>query len=126
MLACLSALTWAATAQLACNASTFINGQPFPSLLDVDLEQLVAGLEGGLFTTVDLVQAYQERINEVNGTLHAVTQLNPDALSIAQELDAERKNGTLRSTLHGIPILIKNNIGTADVSIPTSHNWNLR
>lgn len=115
MLACVSVLTWAVAAQLTCNASTYINGHPFPSLLDVDLEQLVTGLEAGLFTSVDLVNAYVARVNEANGTLHAVTQLNPDAVIIAQELDAERRNGTIRGPLHGVPILIKNNIATFDV-----------
>lgn len=54
------------------------------------------------------------RIAEVNGQLHAVVEMNPDALSIAAALDAERKNGIVRSPLHGIPMLIKNNIATAD------------
>ena len=59
-------------------------------------------------------QAYIARILEVNDTVHAVVEINPDGLSIAAELDAERKNGTQRGPLHGIPILIKNNIATAD------------
>jgi len=59
-------------------------------------------------------QAYVARILEVNNTLHMVTQLNPDALAIAAELDVQRANGAIRGPLHGIPILIKNNIATAD------------
>ena len=59
-------------------------------------------------------KAYIARIKEVNGTLNMVTEINPDALSIAAELDAERANGIVRGPLHGVPILIKNNIATMD------------
>jgi len=71
-------------------------------MIDVTLEDLDFGLEAGLFTSVDLVQTYIDRILEVNGTLHMVTELNPDALSIAGQLDAMRANGTLLGPLHGI------------------------
>jgi amidase len=63
---------------------------------------------------VDLVKAYSARIMEVNSTLRMVTEINPDALAIAAELDAMRANGTILGPLHGLPILIKNNIATAD------------
>jgi amidase len=111
--------------QTSCNNTTSINGEPFPSLLDVTLEQVVVGLESGLFTSVDLVNAYVARIGEVNGTVHAVTQLNPDALAIAQQLDDERANGTMRGPLHGIPIIIKNNIATADKMDNTAGSYAL-
>ncbi|KAL9115364.1 MAG: hypothetical protein Q9227_000685 [Pyrenula ochraceoflavens] len=71
------------------------------------------------------VKAYVARIEEVNGTLHMVTELNPDALSIAAELDAERANGTNRGPLHGIPILIKNNIATNDLMNNTAGSYAL-
>jgi len=78
-----------------------------------------------------IFQAYLGRIEEVNGILKAVTEVNPDALAIAAALDAERCAGTLRGydfrefyqtvlatdesrPLHGIPILLKNNIATDD------------
>jgi hypothetical protein len=86
----------------------------FPSLINVTTEDLATGLETGRFTSVDLVKAYSARIMEVNSTLHMVTELNPDALAIAAELDAMRANGTILGPLHGLPILIKNNIATAD------------
>lgn len=54
------------------------------------------------------------RIAEVNPILHAVNEVNPDALAIAADLDAARANGTTLGPLHGIPILIKDNIATAD------------
>ncbi|KAF2206290.1 hypothetical protein CERZMDRAFT_53478 [Cercospora zeae-maydis SCOH1-5] len=97
----------------------------FPSLLTADLDDLVTGLEAGLFTSVDLVQAYTARIEEVNELLHAVTEVNPDALSIASDLDAQRKNGTNLGPLHGIPILIKNNIATADQMNNTAGSYSL-
>jgi amidase len=104
---------------------TSIKGTPFPSLIDVDLEDLVTGLESGLFTSVDLVKAYTERIMEVNSTLHMVTELNPDAIAIAKQADALRANGTVLSPLHGIPILIKNNIATDDKMNNTAGSWSL-
>ena len=67
-----------------------------------------------LFSVFDSVKAYIARINEVNGTLNCVTEINPDAVSIAAQLDAERANGTIRGPLHGVPIIIKNNIATDD------------
>lgn len=86
----------------------------FPSLISVTTEELATGLEAGRFTSVDLVKAYSARIMEMNSTLRMVTELNPDALAIAAELDAMRANGTILGPLHGSPILIKNNIATAD------------
>lgn len=62
---------------------------------------------------------------EVNSTLHMVIELNPDALSIAAQLDAERANGTTRGPLHGVPILIKNNIATNDKMNNTAGSYAL-
>lgn len=62
---------------------------------------------------------------EVNSTLRMVTEVNPDALSIAAELDAKRKNGTVYGPLHGIPILIKNNIATDDKMPNTAGSYAL-
>ncbi|MCJ1271812.1 hypothetical protein MMC22_011717 [Lobaria immixta] len=97
-----------------------MKGKPFPNLLDVTTQDLTFGLKSGLFSSVDLVkavkyvQAYIARIEEVNPILNVITELNPDALGIAANLDAERKNGTTRGPLHGVPIIIKNNIATMD------------
>lgn len=112
--AVLSSITLAVSLIIPPYATTSINGTKFPLLLDATLDDLVIGLESELFTSVDLVKAYSARILEVNGTLHMVTELNPDALSIAANADALRKNGTVLGPLHGIPILIKNNIATDD------------
>jgi amidase len=107
------------------NATTAINGKAFPALIDATTEDLITGLESGLFTSVDLVNAYTARIMEVNATLHMVTELNPDALLIAAEADGLRANGTVLGPLHGIPILIKNNIATADKMDNTAGSWSL-
>ncbi|KAL8994009.1 MAG: hypothetical protein Q9169_005908 [Polycauliona sp. 2 TL-2023] len=82
-------------------------GLVYPTLINATTKELETGLEQGLFTSCDLVKAYVARIAEVNSTLRAVTETNPDALSIAAQLDAERANGTTRGPLHGMPILIK-------------------
>ncbi|OCK78228.1 amidase [Lepidopterella palustris CBS 459.81] len=97
-----------------CLNETKVKGVIFPGLIEATTEDLIAGLESKLFSSVDLVNTYVARINEMNSTLHMVTELNPDALCIAAELDAERANGTVRGPLHGMPILIKNNIATRD------------
>ncbi|OAP58457.1 putative amidase [Fonsecaea erecta] len=69
--------------------------------------------------------AYVARIHEVNDTLHAVTEINPDALAIASQLDDERVGGLTRGPLHGLPILIKNNIATNDSMNTTAGSWAL-
>ena len=104
---------------------TGIYGPDFPSLIDADLEDLKIGLERGIFTSVDLVKTYEARIAEVNSTLHMVTELNPDALSIAADLDAQRAKGNILGPLHGIPILIKNNIATYDKMGNSVGSWAL-
>lgn len=85
-----------------------------PNLLDATLEELLRGLEDGLFTSVDLVKTYIARTEETNEHLRAVTEINPDAIAIAESLDAARRDGHVYGPLHGIPVLVKNNIATAD------------
>ncbi|NVZ70165.1 amidase family protein [Pseudomonas costantinii] len=67
---------------------------------------------GGL-TSVDLVSYLQARIRKLDPQLHAVIELNPEALETARELDRERASGKVRGPLHGIPILLKDTIETA-------------
>ena len=74
-------------------------------------------------TAVSLAKKYLERIEEVNRrgpTLRAVLEINPDALAIARELDRERRANGPRSPLHGIPVLIKDNIDTHDRMMTTA------
>lgn len=107
------------------STSTAISGTPFPPLIEATLEDLVKGLEADLFTSVDLVNAYSARIAEVNDTLKMVTELNPDALSIAAETDRLRADGIVLGPLHGIPILLKNNIATMDDMSNTAGSYAL-
>lgn len=106
-------------------SATGRDGNSFPPLLEAGLDDLASGLESGLFTSVDLVNAYIARINEVNSTLRMVTQINPDALSIAADLDAARAAGTSHGPLHGIPILLKDNIATDDQMENTAGSYAL-
>ncbi|KHN96415.1 glutamyl-tRNA(Gln) amidotransferase subunit A [Metarhizium album ARSEF 1941] len=89
-----------------------------PSLLDATLDELRQGLDAGLFTSVDLTKAYIARIKDVADDLHAVNEINPEALSIAADMDAARADGTKSAAglgpLHGIPVLLKDNIATLD------------
>ncbi|KAL4966877.1 putative amidase [Aspergillus stella-maris] len=86
----------------------------FPSLLDATQSDLQDGLRLGCFTSVDLVQAYISRIHEVNSKLNPVLEINPDALSIAEQLDQDRRDGKTLGPLHGLPMLVKDLIGTYD------------
>ena len=74
------------------------------------------------FDSEELVAAYLDAIDRIDRkgpTLRSVLSLNPDAANDARRLDAERKAGKVRGALHGIPILVKDNIETAD-PIPTT------
>lgn len=84
---------------------------------ELTLGDLRAGQESGRFTALSLTRTYLERIAAIdqNGPkVNAVIELNPDAGAIANERDRERKEGRVRGPLHGIPILLKDNLDTAD------------
>jgi amidase len=91
-----------------------------PRLAELDeitFDELGAGMAEGRWTAVDVTRAYLQRIEDTNHrgpALHAVIETNPDAEAIAAALDAERAAGTVRGPLHGVPILLKDNIATAD------------
>ncbi|KAF9224856.1 amidase signature enzyme [Gyrodon lividus] len=88
----------------------------FPDLYEASIAELQDGLEKGCFKSTDLVNAYLARIDQVNlkgAALRAVMEINDNALSQAAELDAERSAHGSRGPLHGIPLLIKDNIATA-------------
>jgi amidase len=81
------------------------------------ISDLQERLESGELTARRLAELYTERISEIDKEgpyINSVIEMNPDALEIADTLDAERKAGKVRGALHGIPILIKDNIDTAD------------
>ncbi|KAH6615781.1 putative amidase [Chaetomium sp. MPI-SDFR-AT-0129] len=89
-------------------------GTILPSLLDITLDDIAAGLDHGRFTVVDLVRAYIKRIGEVDDHFRSIIEINPDAEAIAQSLDAEIKTTGRRGPLHGVPIILKDNIVTLD------------
>lgn len=95
------------------------SGLQMPSCQGVNIEELSireiqAHLEGKSFTSQELTRCYLKRIEMINPRIKAVIETNPDALNIADALDAERKNGNVRSRIHGIPFLVKDNIATKD------------
>ena len=97
-----------------------------PAAFELDeltIADLQNGMSSGKYTAHNLAQKYLARIDEIDkhGPLvNSVIELNPDALAIADRLDQERKAGRVRSALHGIPVLIKDNIDTHDRMMTTA------
>ena len=90
---------------------------PHADLEEATIADLQQGMDEGRLTSEDLVRRYLERIDALNAEgprLRAVIETNPDAMPIARALDSERKAKGPRGPLHGIPILCKDNIDTAD------------
>ena len=90
---------------------------------EITIPELQDGMKTGRFTAKLLVEKYLERIDEVDKrgpSLNAVIELNPDAEAIAEQLDQERQAKGPRGPMHGIPVLIKDNIDTADKMMTTA------
>jgi amidase len=93
---------------------------PPPAAFELDeltVGELQAGMASAKYTAHSLAEKYLERIDEIDKHgpgINSVIELNPEALSIASDLDKERKAKGPRSPLHGIPVLIKDNIDTHD------------
>jgi amidase len=95
---------------------------PHEELLGKSIAQLRSELEAGALTSETLVKAYLERIEALDRKgpeLRSIIALNPDALAHARALDNERKKSGARGPLHGIPVLIKDNVESAD-RMPTT------
>ena len=103
-------------------------GTPNEMFVDFDLNEItITELQqkmiSGNQSAVSLTKMYLKRIKEIdkNGPkINAVIELNPDALKIAEAMDKERKAGRIRGQLHGIPVLIKDNINTGDSMMTTA------
>ncbi len=83
-------------------------------LNEISVQDLQQKMESGELSSATICKKYLDRIALVDPVLKAVIELNPDALGIARALDEERKAGKVRGSLHGIPIMIKDNIDTGD------------
>jgi len=93
------------------------------ALNEVTIDELQQKMKAGTYTSRSITEQYLKRIEAIdkNGPkLNAVIEVNPDALTIAAALDKERKEGKLRGPLHGIPVLIKDNINTGDKMMTTA------
>ncbi|RTZ05078.1 amidase [Flavobacterium bomense] len=103
-----------------------VSVEDFNAVFELDEETISSvreKLTSGKYTSEQLVQLYLKRIEAIdtNGPqLHSVIEVNPDALAIAVALDKELKAGKSRGPLHGIPVLIKDNIDTADKMLTTA------
>ena len=82
--------------------------------VEATIPQLQAAMASGALTSAELTRGYIKRTQSLNPTLHAVIEVNPNALAIATSLDNERRAGHVRGPLHGIPILVKDNIAVND------------
>ncbi|HUO84831.1 MAG TPA: amidase [Thermoanaerobaculia bacterium] len=108
--------------------------EPF-SLEEMTIPQFQVKMESGELTSEQIIRRYLDRIAGIDGPgnptvaeaakldgihLNSIIEINPDALAIARERDEERKRGRVRGPLHGIPIVIKDNIDTADAMMTTA------
>jgi amidase len=94
------------TAALALPRITFADDVPIEELTIADMPR---------YSSRALTEAYLKRIEALDkGQVNAIIELNPDALAIADAMDRERKAGRVRGPLHGIPVVIKDNVDTAD------------
>ena len=82
--------------------------------LDATVPELQALMVSGALSSRELTQLYLGRIGKLNPLVGAVIETNPQAIGIAAQRDAERKRGMVRGPLHGIPVLVKDNIASAD------------
>ena len=90
---------------------------------EMTIADLQAAMSSGKHTAHSITKKYLDRIDDIDKhgpMITAVIELNPDALSIATEMDRERKAGRVRGPLHGIPVLIKDNIDTHDRMMTTA------
>ncbi len=100
-------------------ATLLAGGRYTPGAAPVDLEEATAAslrsaMESGRMTSRQITRWYLNRIATLDKRINSIIEVDPDALAIAARLDAERRAGQVRGPLHGIPVVIKDNIDTAD------------
>src|SRR5712664_1469804 len=111
-----------ATVRNVAEESTRASVEPVapPASFELDeltVDELQSGMSSGKYTAQSLTRKYLDRIDDIDKhgpAINSIIELNPEALAIATELDRERKAGRSRGRLHGIPVLIKDNIDTHD------------
>ncbi len=117
--AALMAGNWASLLGAAPQRAARFAGEDAP-WFDATIPQLQAMMDSGQLTSRALTQGYLARIASLNPLLHAVIETNPQAVAIATQRDNERRAGQLRGPLHGIPVLLKDNIATGDTMQTTA------
>ena len=93
------------------------------ALNETTIDELQKKMKSGEFTSRSITEMYLKRIQEIDKSgpaVNSVIEVNPDALAIADSLDAERKSGKVRGPMHGIPVLIKDNINSGDKMLTTA------
>ena len=93
------------------------------ALNEITIDALQQKMQSGEYTSRSITQMYLDRIDAIDKkepAINAVIEINPDALTIADDMDKERKAGKVRGSMHGIPVLIKDNINTGDSMMTTA------
>jgi amidase len=93
------------------------------ALNEATIDILQQKMQQGVYTARSIAELYLKRIEQIDKAgpaLHAVIEVNPDALAIADQMDQERKAGKVRGPMHGIPVLVKDNIDTGDKMMTTA------
>lgn len=94
-------------------------------VFEITVADLVQCFERKKFSIVEYVDFCIRRISALNSYLEAVIEINPDALTVAKELDDERESGRPLGSLHGVPVLVKDNMATKDAMQTTAGSWAL-
>ncbi len=109
--ACAGVGAFASSASAAGSPARRAGGEPW---VEADLRTLQRLLASRQLSSVELTRGYLDRIAQLNPVLGAVIETNPEALTIAAARDRERRRGKARGPLHGIPVIVKDNIATKD------------
>lgn len=90
---------------------------------EVTIPEMQDWLKSGKYTSQEITAIYLDRIQKIDKSgpsVNSIIEVNPEAVSIARQMDRERKSGKVRGPLHGLPIVIKDNIDTADQMLTTA------